>query len=218
VSRRKISAFLDALAAGRRPRGFRASPDDAAVLRTAIELQAARADEAAPDPQFVSRLYEELADQAGTAPVVPMVRPAPRPRGRLALVSVAAGLALVGATVAATETLDHPASTRAALPLPHGQELRTGTFEDAASQNVGQIVVYDGNPSWVFMVVKGSSYDGPVTCRLHATNGSTLTTGAFYVRDGTGQLAKTIRVDGAQLGGAQLVTPTGATLASATFS
>ena len=216
MSRRKMSAFLDALAAGRRPRGFRATPDDAAVLRTAIELRAARPDEAAPDAQFVSRLHQELADQAGTAQVVPMVRP--RPRGRIALVSVAAGLALVGATVAATETIDHPASTRAALPLPPGQELRTGTFEDAASQNLGQIVVYDGNPSWVFMVVKGSSYDGPVTCRLHATNGSTVMTGAFYLHDGTGQLAKTIRVDVGQLGGAQLVTPTGATLASATFS
>ena len=211
-----MSAFLDALATGRRPRGFRATPDDAAVLRTAIELTAARPDEAAPDPEFVSRLQRELADQAGTAQVVPMVRP--RPRGRIALVSVAAGLALVGATVAATESIDRPASTRAALPLPQGQELRTGTFEDAASQNVGQIVVYDGNPSWVFMVVKGSSYDGPVTCRLHATDGSTVATGAFYVRDGTGQLAKTIGVDVGQLGGAQLVTPTGATLASATFS
>ncbi len=213
-----MSAFLDALAAGRRPRGFRATPDDAAVLRTAIELRAAHPDEAAPDAQFVSRLHQELADQAGTAQIVPMVRPAPRPRGRIALVSVAAGLALVGATAAATETFDHPASTRAALPLPQRQELRTGTFEDAASQNLGQIVVYDGNPSWVFMVIKGSSYDGPVTCRLHATNGSTVMTGAFYLHDGTGQLAKTIGADLGQLGGAQLVTPTGATLASATFS
>jgi hypothetical protein len=211
-----MSAFLDALATGRRPRGFRASPDDAAVLRTAIELTSTRPDEGAPDPEFVSRLQRELADQAGTAQVVPMVRP--RPRGRIALVSAAAGLALVGATVAATENIDRPASTRAALPLPQGQELRTGTFEDAASQNVGQIVVYDGNPSWVFMVVKGSSYDGPVTCRLQATDGSTVMTGAFYVRDGTGQLSKTIGADVGQLGGAQLVSSTGATLASATFS
>ena len=75
MSRRKLSAFLDALAAGRRPRGFRASPHDAAILRTAIELQAARPDQAGPDPQFVSRLHHELADQARTAPVIPMVRP-----------------------------------------------------------------------------------------------------------------------------------------------
>jgi hypothetical protein len=211
-----MSPFIDALVAGRRPRGFQASPDDAAVLRTAIELRAAHPDAAAPDAQFVSRLHQELADRAGGAQVVPMVRP--RPRRRTALVSVAAGLALVGATVAATETIDHPASSRAALPLPQARELRTGTFEDAASQNLGQIVVYGGSRSWVFMVVKGSSYDGAVTCRLHATDGSTVMTGAFYLRNGTGELAKSIRVDVGQLGGAQLVTSTGATLASATFS
>jgi hypothetical protein len=210
-----MSAFIDALVAGRRPRGFQASPDDAAVLRTAIELRAAHPDAAAPDAQFVSRLHQELADRT-SAQVVPMARP--RPRRRTALVSVAAGLALVGATVAATETIDHPASSRAALPLPQARELRTGTFEDAASQNLGQIVVYGGSRSWVFMVVKGSSYDGPVTCRLHATDGSTVMTGAFYLRNGTGELAKSIRVDVGQLGGAQLVTSTGATLASATFS
>ena len=115
-------------------------------------------------------------------------------------------------------TLDHPVSTRAALPVSQGQELRTGTFEDAASQNLGQIVVYGGNPSWVFMVVKDSTDDGPVTCRLHATNGSAVMTGAFYVHDGTGQLAKTIGADVEHLGGAELVTPTGATVASAIFS
>jgi hypothetical protein len=212
-----MSAFIDALAAGRRPRGFRADPEDAAVLRTAIELRAARPGPAAPDEQFVSRLYEELAEQQQNR-VIPMVRPVVRPRGRAALVSAAAALALVGATVATTEAFDHPASTRAALPLPSGQELRTGTFEDASDQNLGQIVVYDGNPSWVFMDVKGSSYDGPVTCRLKAANGSTLMTGSFDLHDGTGELAKTIRVNVGHLRGAQLVTSTGATLAAATFT
>src|ERR1700758_4359112 len=70
-------------------------------------------------PSSCGRPAPTRADQAGTAPVVPMVRP--RPRGRMALVSVAAGLALVGATVAATENIDHPASTRAALPLPRAR-------------------------------------------------------------------------------------------------
>jgi hypothetical protein len=139
-------AYIDALAAGRRPRDFRPRPQDAAVLRTAIELRAARPGQAAPDEQFVSRLYEELAEQQQNR-VIPMVRPVPRPRGRTALVSAAAALALVGGTVATTEAFDHPGSTGAALPLPPGQELRTGTFEDAANQNLGQIVVYDGNPS-----------------------------------------------------------------------
>ena len=36
---RRLAAFVDALAAGRRPRRFRATPEDAAVLRTAITLR-----------------------------------------------------------------------------------------------------------------------------------------------------------------------------------
>jgi hypothetical protein len=221
MSLRQLSAFIDALVAGRRPRAFRADADEAAVLRTAIELRAARPGDAGPDDQFVSRLYQELAEQHQT-PIRPMItpiaRPAGRPRGRMALVGVAAAAALVGGTIASTEALDHPSPSHAALPLPRGQELRTGTFEDASSRVVGQIVVYDGNPSWVFMSVKGSSYDGAVTCHLLASNGATVMTGTFAVVGGAGELAKTIRVDVGRLEGAKLVTSTGVTVATASLS
>jgi hypothetical protein len=225
MSRRKLAAYIDALVAGRRPRRFRADADEAAVVRTAIELRAARSSEAAPDEQFVSRLYQELAEQHQTPvmpaarPIVtPILRPVARPRGRMALVGVAAALALVGGTVVTTEAVDHPASRRAALPVPQGQELRTGTFEDASSRVLGQIVVYGGNPSWVFMDVNGSHYDGVVTCHLQASSGATVMTGTFDLLGGTGELDKAIRVDVGGLRGAELVTSTGATLASATFS
>jgi hypothetical protein len=223
LSRRHLAAFIDALAAGRRPRRFRPDPDEVAIVRTAIELRAARPGEAAPDEQFVSRLFQELADQQQspiTATVTPMGRrrPVARPRGRMALVGVAAALVLVGGTVATTEAVDHPASTGAALAVPQRQQLRTGTFEDASSQVLGQIVVYGGNPSWVFMAINGSSYDGVVTCHLRANNGATLMMGKFDLLDGSGELDKAIRVDVTQLQGAELVTSTGATLASATFS
>jgi hypothetical protein len=66
--------------------------------------------------------------------------------------------------------------------------------------------------------VKGSSYEGPVTCRLQVTSGSTVMTGSFDLHSGSGELANTIRVNVGHLLGAQLVTSTGATLATATFS
>jgi hypothetical protein len=217
MSRRQMSAFIDALAAGRRPAGFQPGLEDAAALRTAIELRAARPGDAGPDEQFVSRLYDELVELHQSR-VTPILRQVHRPRRRIALVSIAAGLALVAGTVATTEAIDHPASTRVALPLPQGRELRTGTFEDASGHNLGQIVVYSGNPSWVFMDVKGSSYDGPVACSLQGANGSTVMTGGFNLEGGAGELAKTIRVNVGRLRGARLVTSTGALLASASFS
>ena len=41
MTTRRLSAFIDALAAGRRPRSFQADPEDTETLRTAIALRAA---------------------------------------------------------------------------------------------------------------------------------------------------------------------------------
>ena len=212
-----MSAFLDALATGRRPRAFGPAPTTPPSVRTAIELTTARPEEAAPDPEFVSRLQRELADQAGTAQVVPMVRP--RPRGRIALVSVAAGLALVGATVAATETIDQSgvdpggpaAASQGSSCAPAPSKTPPARTWARSSSTTGTLHGCSWSSTVRAMTVRSPAGSTP-------PDGSTVMTGAFYVRDGTGQLAKTIGVDVGQLGGAQLVTPTGATLASATFS
>ena len=192
MSRRKLSAFLDALAAGRRPRGFRASPRRR--RRPAHRHRPAgrpprrgrpRPPVRLAPPPGAGRPGRDRSSRPHGAP------PASGPRRP----GVGGRRARPGGSDRGRHR-DHRSAgvdTGRAATAHTGQDLRTGTFEDAASQNLGQIVVYDGNPSWVFMVVKGSSYDGPVTCRLHATNGSTVTTGAFYLHDGTGQLAKTIR-------------------------
>jgi cytochrome b6-f complex iron-sulfur subunit len=60
MTNRRLSSFLDALAEGRRPHGYRAEPEDAEVLRTAIALRAARPGDATPDPEFVSTLRAQL--------------------------------------------------------------------------------------------------------------------------------------------------------------
>src|ERR1700733_3056241 len=79
---RRITAYLDALAAGRRPGAMRAEPEDVELLRTAIALRAARPGDATPDQDFVSGLYRELAANAAAA-VVPIDRPTKRHRARV---------------------------------------------------------------------------------------------------------------------------------------
>jgi hypothetical protein len=217
VTGRRLSAFIDALAAGRRPRRFRADPDDVALLQTAIELRAARPGEAKPDEQFVSNLHRRLSDQAAS-PAVPDARPVTMRRGRLALAAVAASAVLVGGTVAATEAFTATVATPAIAQAPHGKVLRTGTFSTADSRVLGQIVAYRGQPSWVFMNVEVPDYDGPITCELQVEDGSTVAFGTFEVHHGVGQFSKIIRVDVPRLRGARLVTSTGATVASATFT
>jgi hypothetical protein len=216
VKARRLSAFIDAIVAGRRPGSFRADPDDAAVLRTAITLRAARASDDGPDEHFVSDLYTSLAEQMQT-PVGPVAAPRWAHRGRLTLATVAAGLALVGGTAAVTEALSSPAVAPAAATVPHGGIVRTGTFETADGRIMGQIVVYRGHPSWVFMNVDGPTYDGSITCELQVEDGSTVAAGNFDLHGGVGQFSRTIQVNISRLRGAKLVTPTGAVVASATF-
>jgi hypothetical protein len=217
MTSRRLSAFLDALVAGRRPGRFSAGPDDVGVLRTAIALRAARPGDAKPDDGFVSGLYEELASQA-RPPLGRNARPPKSSRRRAALVAAAASVVLVAGTAAATEALDQARPAPVAVPAPHGEVLRTATFETPEHRAVGQIVVYRGNPSWVFMNVDVAGYDGRVVCMLRSDRGSTVAAGAFELHDGVGQFSRTLRVGFGRLRGARLVTPGGSLVGSATFA
>jgi hypothetical protein len=217
VTSRRLSAIIDALASGRRPRHLRADPEDVAVLRAAIALRAARPGEANPDEQFIADLYEELAEPT-SAQVVPTARPVRMRRGRTALAAVAAGVVLVGGTAVATEAFNQGGVVPAAVQAPHGKVVRTGTFQTADSQVMGQIVAYRGNPSWVFMNVDGPNYNGPIICKLQVDNGSTVAVGAFKLHHGMGEFSRTIQVNIGRLRGAKLVTSSGAIVASATFA
>jgi hypothetical protein len=217
VSDRRLSSFIDALVAGRRPGAFKADPEDVEVLRTAIELRAARPGDATPDEQFVSDLYQSLAEQADSSPVA-NVHPLRMRRARTALVAVAASFALVGGTYVATSSFNQAPATTAAVGVPHGDALRTGTFETAKGEVLGQIVAYNGHPSWVYMNVGVSQSTGTVTCMLQLNNGSIVAAGTIEIHGGTGELSKSIPVDIHRLRGAQLFTSTGAVLGSATFA
>jgi hypothetical protein len=217
VTGRKLSTFIDALSAGRRPEPFKADPADVELLRMAIALRAARPGDAAPDEDFVAALHQELADQVDT-PATPNVYPLRMRRTRAALVAVAASVALVGGTVAATESLNRTPVQTAATAVPHGSDLRTGTFETADGRALGQIVAYRGNPSWVYMNVGLAESSGTVKCKLQLDNGSIVAAGDIQLHNGMGDLSKAIPVNIGRLRGANLYTSTGARLATATFA
>lgn len=217
MSNRRLSAFLDALATGRRPKRFRAQPQDAELARTAITLRAARPGDAAPSDAFVEDLFQQLSEQAGPQPT-PQPPPATRHRARIALAVAAAAGVLVAGTAVTTESLHQPA-TSSASQVPHGSALRTGTFLATNGQVLGQIVAYRGHPSWVFMNVEVPSYNGRVKCMLQVDNGTTVAFGTFNVHSGIGQFSKTLgNVDVSHLRGAKLVTATGVPVADATFA
>ena len=217
MTSRKVSTFIDALSAGRRPEPFKADPDDVESLRMAIALRAARPGDAAPDEDFVAQLHQKLAVQVET-PATTNVHPLRMRRARATLVAVAASVALVGGTVAVTESVSRMPVQTAATAVPQGSDLRTGTFETAGGQALGQIVAYRGTPSWVYMNVGLAQTNGTVKCRLQLDDGSIVAAGNIQLHNGMGDLSKAIHVDIGQLRGAKLYTSTGARLATATFA
>jgi hypothetical protein len=216
MTKRRVAAYLDALADGKRPDSFDVDPEDVDVLRTAISLRSARPGDALPDEGFADRLYEELAEEAN--PRVVSITGRGRVRRRTVLAAMAASLALVGGTAAVTESLSQGVLSPAAVPAPHGSSLRTGTFETADGRVMGQIVASQGNPPWVYLKVAGANYTGTIVCKLQVEDGSTVDTGVFGLHGGKGVLSKSVQVDVDHLRGAKLVTPSGAVVASATFA
>jgi hypothetical protein len=210
---RRLTAFLDALAAGRRPGRFNADPDDVEVIRTAIVLRAARSADAAPDRDFVADLYQKLADETAS-PDTATIRSRTLRRPRAVLAGAAASVALIGGTFAITDV----ALTPAAVSIPHGGDLRTGTFEAKDGGVLGQVVVYHGRPSWVFMNVGVPESSGTIMCKLQLNDGSIVSAGTIHISGGTGELSKSIQVNIGRLRGAKLFSPSGAVLASATFA
>jgi hypothetical protein len=216
MTTRRLSAFIDALAAGRRPRPFHADPEDVEMLRVAIALRAARPGDSVPDENFVAELHEQLADNLSPAKQT-NIHPLRMHRGRAALVAVAAGLALVGGTAAVTEIANTATVQQSATAVPQGQALRTASFQSPTGQVVGQIVLYHGHPSWVYMNVDLPHSNGPVKCELHLANGEVVAAGTVQLHDGSGEFSQSIHMDAGNARGATLYDPSGAVVASAIF-
>jgi cytochrome b6-f complex iron-sulfur subunit len=113
---RGVTRFVEDLIRSRRPRRFRASPDDAEMVRAAITLRAARPDSEVPRDEFIAALRQRLAGEFD--------RPAPRRLGArrrfLAAASVAAGAAAAGAGIDHVLTGRPSGQRQATLRPDHG--------------------------------------------------------------------------------------------------
>jgi hypothetical protein len=216
MNTRQLNTFIDDLVAGRRPRSFQADAEDVEVVREAIALRAERLGDADPEHSFVVSLHQELAelhDQTRTA----SSQATRWRRARTALFGVAAAVALIGGTIGITEASTQVTRQQSSAPVPLGHAVRTATFETAAGQVMGQIVVYHGRPSWVFMNVDVADASGAMRCELHLANGAVVAAGTVQLHEGRGQIARTIQVDAGQLRTATLSDRSGAVIASAAF-
>jgi len=108
---RGINRYIEDLLLGHRPQGFRASPDEAALARTAITLRAARPGSGAPAEEFAAGLRKRLVSELEDA------RPESRDPGRPRRAFIRAGTAAAAiATGAVAGRLLTPGGAATALP------------------------------------------------------------------------------------------------------
>ena len=234
-----LEAFVEAILTDRSPARFSAEVDTTDVLRVAIELRSSRPEFAGPDPQFVEELHRQLATDAHHGSLLPLPlsgrderhaagqgrasrsRPTRMVRRRMGAVGKAAAAALlVASTFAAAHLVGGPAPAPApvAQPAAGAGTVRSGVLLTADGHPLGRAYAYNGSPSWVFMDMHASGLSGLYTCVLHLGDGTTVPAGVVTVYNGGGDWAHTVSVQVSQLRTATLVTSTGVTVASATFS
>ncbi len=68
---RRLSSFIEALLHDRKPRPFKADPEDVQAIRAAVELRAAEPAAAEPTDAFVRGLQDRLRDRIGAASALP---------------------------------------------------------------------------------------------------------------------------------------------------
>ncbi len=142
-----------------------------------------------------------------------------RPRPALALAALAA-LAVVGAgTLVVHQAISHG---------QHGPDGAVRGYQASApsevahfrsgARTVGQVMVYVGHPTWLYMYVDAPAWQGELTCQVVLGDGSTITLGHFWPSAGKGAWAATVSQPASRLRQAQLTGADGKVLASAQLS
>jgi nitrite reductase/ring-hydroxylating ferredoxin subunit len=97
MNTRGLRRYVDDLLRGRRPKAFAPDEFEAAQIRTAIELRAARPGSDAPSEEFLTDLHRRLAQQTAGTP--PEVAPKPNTTRRQVIVGTSAAAAAAVAAV-----------------------------------------------------------------------------------------------------------------------
>ena len=84
-------------------------------------------------------------------------------------------------------------------------------------RNVGHVVAFGGAKPWLSMVLEDSAAHGTVNCVVVTDDGVTHHVGTFVARKGYGSWISPLHVDPANLETAEIVSPSGTVIATATL-
>jgi cytochrome b6-f complex iron-sulfur subunit len=149
---KRIGRFVDDLLRNRRPRRFRASPEELAAMRAAAELRAARVGADLPDPAFVDRLGRRLREElGGEAARRPLSR-----RRLLVTAGTAAAAAVAGGVVGVAGDRLAGAAGQARVLVPAGATWLPVMAAGAVAE--GQAVRFSTAAVEGFVVNRGGRY------------------------------------------------------------
>jgi hypothetical protein len=109
----------------------------------------------------------------------------------------------------------------ATAPGYPGAQLKGTTVKlaelDAGGHPEGGVLVYAGDPTWLFMYVDDPAWRGELRCEVTVDQGPTVVLGEFSPSDRDGAWAIKVPVPAGRLRQARIVSPDGTVLATATL-
>jgi hypothetical protein len=167
----------------------------------------------------------EPAVLARTRTTAPSDNLAPRTRRPRRIIALAAGvLAAVlaggvgGVAVGRDQLADDRAQAdhyRQVLATANGRYLRTVPLTTGSGTAAGAVFLYEGNPSWMLVVVADAPRNGAYDMTVTYTGGGARRAGTCQVAAGTGTTAYQLSTPVADIAAVSLTGPDGATLSTA---
>jgi len=166
------------------------------------------APEMEPPLGFEVRLFEKM----GVADVAPRRRRLRPSRWVPAVVGVAAAALALGLGLSLTSS--SPPTVTAHAPGSH--EVMTAALVENG-ETVGHVMTFGGDKPWMSMMLADSTARGKVTCVVVTSDGVTHRIGTFVARAGYGAWIAPLHVDPTDVRSAEVVSPSGAVIATATL-
>jgi Putative zinc-finger len=172
------------------------------VLQTAPEME--------PPLGFEVRLFERM----GVTEAPPRRRRLRPSRWVPAVVGIAAAALVLGVGL----SLSSPSSPPTVTAQTKGSHDVVTAALVSNDTTVGHVVTVGGAKPWMSMMLDDAKVQGTVRCVVVTEDGKTHTVGTFVARDGYGAWTAPLHVNPATVRTAEVVSPSGTVVATATLS
>jgi hypothetical protein len=186
--------------------------DELEQLVRAADAVVAVAPEVEPPLGFESRLFARMG--VAEAPIV--LHRFRQPRWILTAAAALVAAAAIGLGIGLS-TGSSPSGTINAIHRPVGTPVAVADLTENG-EDVGQVFTYGGSTPWMFMTLADSSAHGRVICQVVTADGVTHRVGAFTAKDGYGAWGAPLPVTPQDVRRAEVVSPNGTVIATATLT